>query len=411
MSAGGGGKRKPVVEVYEYEDGGLLDLGDVSNDLEALTKLSRNKDRLGGLAELSEGDSAYDNLSSPGGDYDNLSSPGGSSTCSGPTYTRHVGFGPDLVRPHSQVSGPGLTPVSRTPSGPPSPLTHSISQPQIGTQSLISRHRLANQHSLENPLKENKKKKKKNLLCPAFEENGGEIRGVQVGSMGDGGLQKQKAKVTSTKLGMATSRQRHKKEPLPMKMRALPQSFWQQPNNANPLSPGAVYSTLPPLPGQAGPDTELLEHIPALADVAGEDAEELLDKRKSERTVTAANTDLLFSLFNGVEEDENQRQIHLVRRGRPKKPPPMHRTRMLQDEDPCLISNMTESILPLIPERSGNQSSQNNNNYNNNKQQGNQGTQVIKIMSISHGDRSVDLPSLNIEHNYPHLLSELVMKL
>jgi hypothetical protein len=211
MSAGGGGKRKPVVEVYEYEDGGLLDLGDVSNDLEALTKVSRNKDRLGGLAELSEGDSAYDNLSSPGGDYDNLSSPGGSSTCSGPTYTRHVGFGPDLVRPRSQVSASGLTAVSRTPSGPPSPLTHSISQPQIGTQSLISRHRLANQHSLENPLKENKKKKKKNLLCPAFEENGGEIRGVQVGSMGDGGLQKQKAKVPSTKLGMATSRQRHKK--------------------------------------------------------------------------------------------------------------------------------------------------------------------------------------------------------
>ena len=37
--------------------------------------------------------------------------------------------------------------------------------------------------------------------------------------------------------------------------------------------------------------------------------------------------------------------------------------------------------------------------------------QIIKIMSISHGDRSVDLPSLNVEHNYPHLLSELVMKL
>ena len=37
--------------------------------------------------------------------------------------------------------------------------------------------------------------------------------------------------------------------------------------------------------------------------------------------------------------------------------------------------------------------------------------QVIKIMSISNGDRSVELPSLNVEHNYPHLLSELVMKL
>ncbi len=37
--------------------------------------------------------------------------------------------------------------------------------------------------------------------------------------------------------------------------------------------------------------------------------------------------------------------------------------------------------------------------------------QIIKIMSISHGDRSVELPSLHVEHNYPHLLSELVMKL
>ena len=36
---------------------------------------------------------------------------------------------------------------------------------------------------------------------------------------------------------------------------------------------------------------------------------------------------------------------------------------------------------------------------------------MIKITSISNGDRSVELPSLNVEHNYPHLLSELVMKL
>jgi len=81
-----------------------------------------------------------------------------------------------------------------------------------------------------------------------------------------------------------------------------------------------------------------------------------------------------------------------------------------------MVSNMTESILPLIPERGMNSTQTNlniNNNNNNNvhKSGGSQGTQVIKIMSISHGDRSVDLPSLNVEHNYPHLLSELVMKL
>ncbi len=32
-----------------------------------------------------------------------------------------------------------------------------------------------------------------------------------------------------------------------MKQRALPQSFWQQPNLANPVPPGAIYSILPPL--------------------------------------------------------------------------------------------------------------------------------------------------------------------
>ena len=164
-----------------------------------------------------------------------------------------------------------------------------------------------------------------------------------------------------------------------MKMRALPQSFWQQPNNANPLSPGAVFSVLPPLPGQAGPEAEIFSHVPGLTEVAGQEAQQMLD-RKSEQKVTEANTDLLFSLFNGVEEEESQRKIHLVRRGRPKKPPPnFSRTRLLQDEDPYLVSNMTESILPLIPERNLSSSAQAQNN-NNNKQSA-PGTQVSQSVS------------------------------
>ena len=98
-----------------------------------------------------------------------------------------------------------------------------------------------------------------------------------------------------------------------MKMRALPQSFWQQPNQANPLPPGSVYSTLPPLPGQ---ETGLLDQAtppPALSDVAGESAENVLVGRGT----TAANTDLLFSLFNNVENDvEKKKRIQVVRRGR-----------------------------------------------------------------------------------------------
>ena len=69
---------------------GLLDLGDVSQDLEALSPLNTDRDRAI-RTELSE-DSAAEH------DYDNISSPGGSSTCSGPTYKRHMGFGPTEPR-------------------------------------------------------------------------------------------------------------------------------------------------------------------------------------------------------------------------------------------------------------------------------------------------------------------------
>jgi len=362
----------------------LLDLGDVSQDLEALSPSSCDAietchDKIN-ITDISE-DSAYEH------DYDNISSPGGSSTCSGPTYKRHIGFGPETY----QYLGHDIS-VS-----PPSPqknstVTESLTQVQ-------SRHRLSSQTSLEpRPKDAIKKKKKKGLLSASYEENA-DTRNAQLERVG--------LKAVGSKSGVLSSRNRQKKEPLPMKLRALPQSFWQQPNNANPLSPGAVFSRLPPLPGQTVHEGDLLDHVPPVTDVAGDGAEELLEAKqgKSEHRVSEANTDLLFSLFNGIEEDDSQKKIQLVRRGRPKKPPPVFsRTRMLQDEDPCLVSNMTESILPLIPER--NMAVQNNNN-----KQGNIGTQVIKIMSISHGDKSVDLPSLNIEHNYPHLLSELVMKL
>ena len=115
-----------------------------------------------------------------------------------------------------------------------------------------------------------------------------------------------------------------------------------------------------------------LLYFKSINQVAGEDAEAALDHRRTERTVTSANTDLLFSLFNGVEEEEAQRKIHLVRRGRPKKPPTVHRVRGMQqvggssssslitfdhhlslltsqDDDPCLVSTMTESLLPFLP--------------------------------------------------------------
>lgn len=36
-------------------------------------------------------------------------------------------------------------------------------------------------------------------------------------------------------------------EPVPMRLRALPQSFWKQPNVPNPVSPAPLFPSLPPL--------------------------------------------------------------------------------------------------------------------------------------------------------------------
>ncbi len=97
--------------------------------------------------------------------------------------------------------------------------------------------------------------------------------------------------------------------------------------------------------------------------------------------------------------------------------------RVPRDEDPCLNSASVDSILPLIPDRNpsggggsgsgGGPPPPSTSSSVAASSSGNAaGTQVIKIMSISNGQgRSVELPSLNVEHNYPQLLSELVMRL
>ena len=204
----------------------LLDLGDVSEDLELLVRAGPGC----GAAAGSESEEC--------GEYDSISSPGGSSTCSGPTYPRCSGF------------------------GPPSPRSQPI---------VSARH---------SPPREGKKKKKKvGLLSAEFEGEAGEdIRGVlRGGAAAQADLTRVQGKLGKLGVSGGARARSHKKEPLPMKLRALPQSFWQQPNNANPLSPGAFYSTLPPLPGQPV-DTEL-DHIPSLEEMAGVGAAELLDRR------------------------------------------------------------------------------------------------------------------------------------
>ena len=114
-------------------------------------------------------------------------------------------------------------------------------------------------------------------------------------------------------------------------MRALPQSFWQQPNIANNLSPALNFSVLPPLVSKDGEEVAgrvktfifcdgiynfvqfNLNFVTILSDVRpvsptdeGEKASRLKSREKPkvpERKITMANTELLFKLFDNIEKD------------------------------------------------------------------------------------------------------------
>ncbi|TRY79469.1 hypothetical protein TCAL_08923 [Tigriopus californicus] len=360
-------------------------------------------------------------------DYDSVSSPGGSSTASGPIYIRPPGFDHHAHEITCGSEKGGGT--QRNGSG-------SSAVGVTRSNSVLSRHAFTSSGGVV-------VKKKKGLLSADF-------KGAD--ALGSGGVLGKK-KIEG--VAILPTRQKSRKEPLPMKQRALPQSFWQQPNNANPQPPGIVCAALPPLPlggddmGDMTPVEEVTHGFFAMnspssansftpRDYVSSTSQEgapgaptglpnspmasstSSSLKRGERVISAANTDLLFSLFNSVEEEETQRRIHVVRRGRPKKSTTngshVPLAKVAREDDPCLNSVNVESILPLLPDRgaSSHHSSSgpgSNGSTSSTAFKGSQGTQVIRIMSISSGDRSVELPSLNVEHNYPHLLSELVMKL
>nr|XP_045583987.1 uncharacterized protein LOC123746501 [Procambarus clarkii] len=190
-----------------------------------------------------------------------------------------------------------------------------------------------------------------------------------------------------------------------MKMRALPQSFWLQPNKNNNLPPSC--STLPPL--ILGKDSsDVIDVRPVTPPEDERDHKDIWidgEEFKAERMIKVGNTDLLSRLFDSVEQIDKKR-VTVVRRGRPKKPPSTVLPRVLRDDDPCLVSTVTESILPLLPDKTPASSGS---STPLGIRQGPQ--QVLEMVNLRDGDRTISLPSLNVEHNYNQILSELVLKL
>nr|XP_018670705.1 uncharacterized protein LOC100178849 [Ciona intestinalis] len=142
-----------------------------------------------------------------------------------------------------------------------------------------------------------------------------------------------------------------KKDSVPMRLRALPTSFWQEPNRVNP----SPYSVLPPVQplfrqGYADnvadirpvtPPAELENEVCSVDEVRG-------DSPDKSTIINGGDPDLLFRLFDSVEP-QNRSVAIKNKRGRPKKtsremPPP----RLKLDNNPCIIQSITEKLFPKL---------------------------------------------------------------
>ncbi|GFS17909.1 hypothetical protein ElyMa_003250300 [Elysia marginata] len=291
-------------------------------------------------------------------DYENVASPC-SSTASGPTYVRQPGF-----RHHAHevtVSAGGSTSVGVSSSSGPNASSFSASLSPTGSGGIGSNNAFR------------LKKKKCSAMIVNFRE----------------GYKKREA--TPPKL-------KPKREPLPMKLRALPQSFWQQPNVAHQVSPATLFPILPPLPNKDTEET-LMDVRPV---TPPEEREAHRKSQPPERKLTVANTDLLFKLFDVVADDKKT-SVHKARTQNkvPRKPIPKSNTKgLFLGNDPYMVDAVTEKIFPQLTLEAGSRS----HGY-----QGGAGNSSLQLISLKEGDRTVQLPSLSMEQNYPQMLSELVM--
>ncbi|CAH1775412.1 unnamed protein product [Owenia fusiformis] len=205
-----------------------------------------------------------------------------------------------------------------------------------------------------------------------------------------------------------------RRDPLPMRMRALPQSFWNEPNRTLNESPANQVSShvLPPLMKFDGknPSEDIMDVRPVTPPEEKEPKPKKPAPRpeRSERTQATANTDLLFKLFDCVEEKKTKKtdlyntppsKTSIFRRGRPRKLlPPSNTKGVITGEDACMVEGISDKIFPKLKS----DGTKANGALAN-------GHQSLQIVTVRQGDKTLCLPQLAMEQNYSQMLSELVM--
>ncbi|CAG5132970.1 unnamed protein product, partial [Candidula unifasciata] len=203
-----------------------------------------------------------------------------------------------------------------------------------------------------------------------------------------------KREATAPKLKPGRGRQSVKyiyKKLLPMKLRALPKSFWEQPNIAHQVSPATLF--LPPLLNRDS--EEVMMDSRPVTPPDGKDITNRFDE--PERKVIVTNTDLLFKLFDCIGERKQMTSSDKCRSLKVRKLIPKSKSKgMLLGNDPCMVDAATENIFPQLT-------------LENSRHCSLGGNTSLQLITLKEGDKAVTLPSLNLEQNYPQMLSELVL--
>lgn len=145
---------------------------------------------------------------------------------------------------------------------------------------------------------------------------------------------------------------------VPMRLRALPTSFWEEPNRTNSSS----FTILPPVQPlfQQHENEDIADIRPVTPPnekesgaTASSNRQTIsaagCDNQRHRTIIRTGDTDLLLRLFDKVEAKQNQTGIR-AKRGRPKRPSycTMPSSRRNNNDNPCIMNSITEKLFPKL---------------------------------------------------------------
>ncbi|XP_067946666.1 uncharacterized protein [Watersipora subatra] len=219
-----------------------------------------------------------------------------------------------------------------------------------------------------------------------------------------------------------------KRDPVPMRLRAFPQSFWKEPNQPVGVAPGHCLKVLPPLAikdeiDMVRPVTPPDENRPTDSYLASKDkslsvvtnnsnsSSKVTSRPADRKVVVTGNPETALSkLFDNVEErvtlkrtDGGNYKVPVppstgLKKSRPKNAYTLNKS-MMHGSDPYMVDKVADKLFPhLTLEKAAAKSTHTS---------GGGGT-TIQLITLKEGDKSVTLPSLCVEQNYSQMLSELI---